>query len=110
MDVGHFAPEDITVKTIDNQVVVTAKHEEKVDEHGYVSREFTRRYLLPEDIEVDQVSSTLGADGVLVVEAPRKRIQPALAANEKAVPIKVQSSPVAPKVTTNIHVERETKS
>ncbi|KAG8176952.1 hypothetical protein JTE90_015418 [Oedothorax gibbosus] len=96
LDVGHFAPEDITVKTVDNQVVVTAKHEEKVDEHGYVSREFTRRYVLPDDIELDRVASTLGADGVLIVEAPRKRAA-LLAPNEKSVPIKVQASPVASK-------------
>ncbi|KFM81414.1 Protein lethal(2)essential for life, partial [Stegodyphus mimosarum] len=75
LDVGHFAPEEITVKTVDDQVVVTASHEEKVDEHGLISRQFTRRYVLPEGVEPEKVTSTLSADGILVVEAPRKRPQ-----------------------------------
>ncbi|GIY29462.1 alpha-crystallin B chain [Caerostris darwini] len=108
LDVGHFAPEDITVKTVDDQVVVTAKHEEKVDEHGLVSREFTRRYIMPEGIDMDKVSSSLSPDGVLLVEAPRKKPQQSLAANERAVPIQVQSVPSpAAKVTTNIPVQKE---
>ncbi|GFW35198.1 protein lethal(2)essential for life [Trichonephila clavipes] len=111
LDVGHFAPEDITVKTVDDQVVVIAKHQEKVDEHGLISREFTRRYILPEDVDIDKVSSSLSADGILVVEAPRKKVEPVLGANERVVPVQVQSTPAAPsaaKVTTNIPVQKET--
>ncbi|XP_015916652.1 alpha-crystallin B chain [Parasteatoda tepidariorum] len=115
LDVGHFAPEDIVVKTVDDQVVVTAKHEEKVDEHGFISREFTRRYVLPESSDLDKVTSTLSADGILIVEAPRKKLQPALGHNERAVPIQVQSPGIAtcpPKVTTttNIPVQKETST
>ncbi|GFS86849.1 protein lethal(2)essential for life [Nephila pilipes] len=111
LDVGHFAPEDITVKTVDDQVVVTAKHQEKVDEHGLISREFTRRYILPEGVDIDKVSSSLSADGILNVEAPRKKPEPALCANERVVPVQVQSTPSAAssaKVTTNIPVQKET--
>ncbi|CAL1263841.1 unnamed protein product, partial [Larinioides sclopetarius] len=109
--VGHFAPEDITVKTVDDQVVVTAKHEEKVDEHGLVSREFTRRYIMPEGVDIEKVCSSLNPDGILTVEAPRKKPQPALGPNERAVPIQVQNVPTTPtKVTTNIHVQKETSS
>ncbi|KAL3221164.1 hypothetical protein MRX96_029505 [Rhipicephalus microplus] len=53
-------PEEITVKTQDNCVVIHGKHEEKSDDRGcYVKREFTRRYVLPEDVDpgVRQVPS-----------------------------------------------------
>lgn len=47
LDVQQFSPNEISVKITDKFVVVEAKHEEKQDEHGFVSRQFTRRYLLP---------------------------------------------------------------
>ena len=47
VDVQHFKPDEIQVKTVDNRVVIQAKHEEREDEHGYICREFTRQYVLP---------------------------------------------------------------
>uniref|UniRef100_A0A8B9WZP3 SHSP domain-containing protein n=1 Tax=Bos mutus grunniens TaxID=30521 RepID=A0A8B9WZP3_BOSMU len=44
LDVNHFAPEELTVKTKDGVVEITGKHEERQDEHGYISRCFTRKY------------------------------------------------------------------
>ncbi|KAH9367020.1 hypothetical protein HPB48_021379 [Haemaphysalis longicornis] len=47
VDTRHFAPEEISVKTENNCVVIHGKHEEKSDDRGcYVKREFTRRYVL----------------------------------------------------------------
>lgn len=90
LDVSHFSPEEITVKTVDRCVSVSAKHQERMDEHGFVSREFTRRYQLPEDALPESVSSTLSADGVLTVTAPKR---PQLSANERLVPIAIQGGP-----------------
>ena len=50
IDVQHFKPDEIAVKTVDNHVVISADHEEKEDEHGYICRSFTRRYVLPKVI------------------------------------------------------------
>lgn len=47
LDVQQFAPNEITVKTTDKCIIVEGKHEEKADEHGFISRQFTRRYQLP---------------------------------------------------------------
>lgn len=47
LDVQQFKPDEITVKTSDKYIVVEGKHEEKQDEHGYISRHFVRRYMLP---------------------------------------------------------------
>ncbi|KAK7895288.1 hypothetical protein WMY93_020613 [Mugilogobius chulae] len=48
LDVKNFSPEEITVKTKDGYMQISGKHEEKQDEHGTVSRCFTRKYKLPQ--------------------------------------------------------------
>lgn len=70
LDVQHFQPNEITVKTENNSIVVNGKHEEKQDEHGYISREFTRRYELPKGFKIEDVTSSLSSDGVLSVKCP----------------------------------------
>lgn len=72
LDVQQFQPEEITVKVVDKCVVVEGKHEEKQDEHGSISRQFVRKYMIPEQCDIDQVSSNLSSDGVLSITAPRK--------------------------------------
>ncbi|XP_015518147.1 protein lethal(2)essential for life [Neodiprion lecontei] len=72
LDVQQFKPEEIDVKVVDKCVVVSAKHEEKRDEHGWVSRQFERRYLIPDQCNIDEVSSSLSSDGVLSITVPRK--------------------------------------
>ncbi|KAL1469221.1 hypothetical protein MTO96_004933 [Rhipicephalus appendiculatus] len=71
VDTRHFTPEEITVKTQDNSVVIHGKHEEKSDDRGcYVKREFTRRYVLPEDVDPQSVKCHLKPNGTLALEAP----------------------------------------
>ncbi|KOC59811.1 High affinity cAMP-specific and IBMX-insensitive 3',5'-cyclic phosphodiesterase 8B [Habropoda laboriosa] len=77
LDVQQFSPEEITVKTVGNNVIVEAKHEEKQDEHGFVSRHFIRRYQLPSSHDTINVTSSLSSDGVLTITAPKKGETPA---------------------------------
>ncbi|XP_068624846.1 protein lethal(2)essential for life-like [Battus philenor] len=91
LDVQHFAPEEITVKTADGYVVVEGKHEEKKDEHGFVSRQFVRKYALPEGSLPETVESKLSSDGVLSITIPRK--VPESIKGERKVPI-TQTGPV----------------
>nr|AHE77381.1 small heat shock protein [Lissorhoptrus oryzophilus] len=72
IDVQQFKPEEISVKLIDNTVTVEGKHEERQDEHGFISRHFVRKYVLPDDCDVKQLRSRLSSDGVLSVTAPKK--------------------------------------
>jgi len=60
------------VKKIEKNIIVEAKHEEKKDEHGFISRQFVRRYVLPVSHDPLEVVSTLSSDGVLTVTAPKK--------------------------------------
>lgn len=70
MDVKDFAPNEISVKTVDNSIVIEGKHESEEDEHGFISRQFTRRYSVPEGFNIKDVVSQLSSDGVLTVKAP----------------------------------------
>ncbi|KAL1129867.1 hypothetical protein AAG570_012811, partial [Ranatra chinensis] len=81
-DVSQYQPEEIVVKTVDNKLLVHAKHEEK-SESKSVYREYNREFLLPKGTNPESIKSSLSKDGVLTVEAPL----PALGAPEKLIPI-----------------------
>ena len=48
VDVYPFREEEVTVRTTDRFIVVSARHEERADDHGIVSRSFVRRIPLPD--------------------------------------------------------------
>jgi len=70
LDVEHYAPNEITVKTVENDIIIEGKHEERKDEEGSIARQFTRRITLPRGYDIKEVVSTLSSDGVLTVKAP----------------------------------------
>jgi len=72
VDVRQFSPEEVNVKTSNNEIFVEAKHEEKADEHGFVQRSFSRRYVLPADADSQGITSRMSNDGILTIEAPKK--------------------------------------
>lgn len=73
LDVQNFKPEEITVKTIDNNFIqIEAKHEENEENKSFLSRQLIRRFLLPENHEMKDVVSNLSSDGILTITAPRK--------------------------------------
>ncbi|PIK50334.1 putative alpha-crystallin B chain-like isoform X2 [Apostichopus japonicus] len=74
------------LQIVDDEVTIHGKHEEKSDAHGSVSREFTRRYKLPADVDPADVSSSLSEAGVLSIRGPRKGGQAAA----KSIPISIQ--------------------
>jgi len=76
LDVQQFKPEELCVKTSDdnNTIIIEGKHEEKSEgssSSGYISRQFTRKYTLPTDVKLDSLQCNLSADGVLQLTAPR---------------------------------------
>lgn len=125
MDVQQFTPNEITVKTTDKYIIVEGKHEEKQDEHGYISRQFVRRYQLPgktsltlmtkpvafmkltfanirifaAEINPNEIASTLSSDGVLTVTAPL--VQKPQVNAERVVPIQ-QTGPTKTDVTDKV--------
>ncbi|XP_011253599.1 alpha-crystallin B chain isoform X1 [Camponotus floridanus] len=81
-DVSQYTPEEIVVKTVDNKLLVHAKHEEKTESKS-VYREYNREFLLPKGTNPESIKSSLSKDGVLTVEAPL----PAIGSGEKLIPI-----------------------
>jgi crystallin alpha B len=89
--VQQFKPDELTVKMVDDFVVVEGKHEERQDEHGFISRQFLRRYKLPSEVDPETVLSQLSSDGVLTISAPKKALPSS--DNERIVPITQTQAP-----------------
>ncbi len=85
LDVSNFNPEEICVKAVGNSLVIEGKHEERLDNDGYVSKLFTWRYELEDNVDLDQLVSSLSHDGKLTVRAPNKIRK--LEGNERVIPI-----------------------
>lgn len=109
LDVHQFAPEEVTVKTRENNLIIEAKHEEREDAQGFISRHFTRRYQLPDDVKVDQLVCNLSSDGILTIDAPRKSAQPG---GETVIPIRQTGRPAAvtPTPTTPTRTSQPTST
>ena len=65
-NVKDYRPEEVTVKTVDNRLLVHAKHEEKGSNRS-VFREYNQEFLLPRGTNPELITSTLSTDGVLTV-------------------------------------------
>ncbi|CAG2166599.1 unnamed protein product [Oppiella nova] len=87
VDCRHFRPQEVRVSCAENNVVVHCQHREEQDAHGWVEREFKRRYELPDNCPPDTVVATLDRKGMLLIEAGSER--PTQAANERQIPVNV---------------------
>ncbi|XP_033339724.1 protein lethal(2)essential for life [Megalopta genalis] len=92
LDVHQFAPDEVKVKVLGKSVVVEGKHEEKQDEHGWISRQFVRKYFVPEQCEIDELKCSLSSDGVLTITSPRKD-QNSKLENERVIEIENTGKP-----------------
>jgi HSP20 family molecular chaperone IbpA len=101
-NVKNFKPEEINVKVKGREINIEAKHEEQLDEFGYVSRQFMRRFELPQDFDIDTVSTSLTAGGELIVKALKP--QPAIETTERVIPI--QHIPLTQAVTSPMPTEK----
>ncbi|XP_069886951.1 alpha-crystallin A chain isoform X1 [Dipodomys merriami] len=93
LDVKHFSPEDLTVKVLEDFVEIHGKHNERQDDHGYISREFHRRYRLPSNVDQSALSCSLSVDGMLTFSGPK--VQSGLDAghSERAIPVSREEKP-----------------
>ncbi|MBN3292279.1 HSPB1 protein, partial [Polypterus senegalus] len=63
LDVKQFSPEELTIHT-------NAKHEERQDEDGFVSRNFLWKYKLPVGVDIQDMQAYMFPSGVLIINAP----------------------------------------
>lgn len=80
-----FKPEEIKVKVFGRCLQIEGKHETRDDNGHYVHRHFAHSYNLPMDVDDTNFVSTLTAEGILNVEAPR--LQQADVQHERHIPI-----------------------
>lgn len=73
-DVRDYTPEELSIKTEGDVLVVLAKHETATENGGsFVSKQFEQRFTLPSGVKPESITSALSKDGVLTVSAPRER-------------------------------------
>ena len=48
LNVSDFAPDDLSVKVSEGELVIEAVQSELPDQHGTTARQFTRRFVIPE--------------------------------------------------------------
>jgi len=73
LELPGFAPEDFSLKTKGDVIIVEAIHESN-NEEGEMSnsRKFTREFKMPSGVVTPELSSTYSGSGILTVSAPRK--------------------------------------
>ncbi|XP_072016402.1 uncharacterized protein [Amphiura filiformis] len=102
INVSQFTPEDLNVSVTDQDVRVQGRHEERKDSRGFISREFTRRYQLPDDVDPSTVKSSLGQSGMLSVFAPRKlKTESSFSNGGHEVPIEIDPAKSTEPATDN---------
>ncbi|GMS89602.1 hypothetical protein PENTCL1PPCAC_11777 [Pristionchus entomophagus] len=84
VDVSHFKPDEIKVNLTGNELTIEGNHEEKNDQHGTIQRSFIRKFVLPDDSNLDSLRSSLSNKGHLTIEAPKKTSS---IAQSRAIPI-----------------------
>lgn len=85
IDVSSFEPEEISVKLVERDVVVEGKHEEREDEHGFISRQFKRRFTIPEEYDTETLTTCLNKEGKMTIKALKLR---PIETKERIIPIK----------------------
>jgi len=71
LELPGFAPEDFSLKTKDDIIVVEAVHESQDKDGSTGSKKFTREFKMPAGVQQEQIASTYSGEGILTVSAPR---------------------------------------
>lgn len=89
LELPGFLPEDFSLKTKDDVILLEAAHEGKGD--GETSRKFVKEFKVPEGVLKEQLQSSYSSEGILTINAPRKldapegaEVQEAMAAASRA--------------------------
>uniref|UniRef100_A0A915ERK2 SHSP domain-containing protein n=1 Tax=Ditylenchus dipsaci TaxID=166011 RepID=A0A915ERK2_9BILA len=69
LDAQFFTPKEIEVKVLGDHLVVNCSHDERSDQHGNISRQISRSYKLPDDVDTSTITSHLTPHGVLRIRS-----------------------------------------
>lgn len=65
------------------------------DDHGYIAREFSRRYRLPSSVDQSSFKCTLSADGMLSLSGSKVSGGSESSRNERSIPVTRDDKPNA---------------
>lgn len=99
LDVRQFRPNEVMIEHNGVLVSVHGKHVERSDEHGFISREFTRKYEIPADVDPKKMTCFWHPNNVLIIKAPRDSRQRSL--EEESF----QTEPLLSSADINQHLE-----
>lgn len=95
LNVNSYSQEEISIKTKEGYLEITGNREERQENNRLISRSFTRKYKLPFDLDLNQISTVLSPDGILSVEAPLTGSKVAFP-DETVIPINMMDKPGLP--------------
>ncbi|XP_041116139.1 alpha-crystallin A chain [Polyodon spathula] len=95
LDVKHFSPEELSVKIVDDYVEIQGKHGERQDDHGYISREFHRRYRLPSNVDQSVITCSLSSDGLLTFCGPKIQMGTDYNHRDRNIPVTCEEKPTS---------------
>ena len=87
LDFSGFKPEEIKLQLRGNELNITGKQISERDDF-YLSRDYSRRITLPNDVVLSTVTSRLSKEGLLTIEASR---DPALLPHERSVDVTMET-------------------
>merc|ERR1711944_93355 len=71
LELPGFLPEDFSLKTKDDIILLEAVHEGKGAEET-TSRKFSKEFKVPEGVIKEEIASSYSSEGILTIHAPRK--------------------------------------
>ena len=71
LELPGFAPEDFSLKTKDDIIIIEADHSEKAADGSSDTRKFTKEFKMPSGVVTEQLASTYSGAGILTISAPR---------------------------------------
>merc|ERR1712002_404984 len=71
LELPGFAPEDFSLKTKDDIIIVEAIHNTKSEDGSTNTRKFTKEFKMPNGVVTEKLASTYPGAGILTVSAPR---------------------------------------
>jgi len=71
LELPGFSPEDFSLKTKDDIIIIEAVHNTKTDDGSSSDRTFTKEFKMPSGVVTEKLSSTYSGAGILTISAPR---------------------------------------
>ena len=74
LSVSEYKPDEVSIKVVGRELVVHGEtRDEDGGEHGQIMhhKQFTRHFNIPEDVNMDSLSSRYNRNGELTIEAAR---------------------------------------